>query len=139
LPTGSFAYSAGLESSINFKLIESQFGLRNYLYSFLQQVVSFDFSFINSIYNLKDPNLNEDLIKISEEYNASLLTYPLHKASMIQAKNWNKLLITFYPDLNLGEVDTWFSDNAVPLHYLLAFCLSLKRAGFSIQEIKEMH
>lgn len=139
LPTGSFAYSAGLESSINFKLIDSQFGLRNYFYSFLQQVVSFDFPFINSVYSLEEPDLNEDFANIAADYDASLLTPTLHKASLIQAKNWNKLLITFYPDLNLGEITDWFSDHELPLHYLMAFSLNLKRVGFSIQDIKEMH
>lgn len=35
LPTGSFAYSYGLESSITFGLLKTETAFRAYLYSFL--------------------------------------------------------------------------------------------------------
>lgn len=139
LPTGSFAYSMGLESSITFGLIKNQFELRNYLYSFLQQIVSADFPFINSCFKLGAPDLNNQLLKIGEEYDAFLFTPTIYKASITQAKNWNKLLMTFYPDAKLQQIDDWFSSNNLPLHYLIVFSLSLKRVGFSLDEAREMH
>ena len=48
LPTGSFAYSYGLESSVTFGLLRTEAELRAYLYSFLQQVVGFELPFITS-------------------------------------------------------------------------------------------
>lgn len=139
LPTGSFAYSLGLESSITFELISTQSELRHYLYSFLQQIVSADFPFINSCFLQGISDLDEQLLMMGEAYDAFLLTPTIYKSSLIQAKNWNKLLGTFYPEAALNEIEDWFSANDVPFHYLFAFSLGLKRAGFSLEEVREMH
>ena len=139
LPTGSFAYSMGLESSITFGLIKDSFGLRSYLYTFLQQTVSFDYPFINSCLALQFPDLNEELKKITKAYDTLMLVPATRKASLVQAKNWNKLFASFYPEAGILEIKEWFIREDVPLHYLFAFALSLKRGKFSMIDIKRMH
>jgi len=134
LPTGSFAYSYGLESSLTFGVITSQFGLRNYLYSYLQQVASFELPFIHSCF--QQPELSETLRPLAEEYDALQLVPPLHRASIVQGRNWLKLLTSFYPALHLDAISAWFAGQAIPLHFVPAFALSLQRAGFERREVQ---
>jgi len=129
LPTGSFAYSYGLESSITFGLIDTPFKLRNYLYAYLQQVASLELPFINSCFTL--PEYSAEIYQMAEEYDAQLLVPTLHRASLVQGKNWLKLLTTFYPDAGLTELITWVGAQEIPLHFTLGFALSLRRAGFA--------
>ncbi|MCC9135257.1 urease accessory protein UreF [Pontibacter silvestris] len=139
IPTGSFAYSYGLESSLTFGLVKNLFGLRNYLYSFLQQVVSLEFPFMNSCYKIELPDLGECLKVIAEEYDAMMLVPTIHKASTVQGKNWLKLLESFYPDAGMGEIKIWFEKQKLPLHFVLVFTLCLKRVGFTLQDIQAMY
>ncbi|QCR23194.1 urease accessory protein UreF [Pontibacter sp. SGAir0037] len=139
IPTGSFAYSYGLESSITFGLINSQFGLRNYLYSYLQQVASMEIPFINSVFELVQPEMEQELQTMAAEYDAMMLVPAIHKASVVQAKNWLKLLKLFYPDAGMGAVKEWFSVLEIPMHYTLVFALCLKKIGFSLQDVQTMY
>ncbi|HEX8348957.1 MAG TPA: urease accessory UreF family protein [Hymenobacter sp.] len=139
IPTGSFAYSYGLESSITFGLLKTPFGLRNYLYSYLQQVASMELPYINSCGKLASPDLGDELRDLTESYDAMMLVPTLHRASLVQGKNWLKLLESFYPAAQLRELNTWFSTKSLPLHFTLVFALGLKRAGFSIQDLQTMY
>jgi urease accessory protein len=137
IPTGSFAYSYGLESSIIFGLVKNQFGLRNYLYSFLQQVTSMEIPFLNSCFQW--PELNRKLVRIAEEYDAMMLVPTMQKASITQAKNWLRLLTSFYPEADLPEINHWFQLQNLPLHFPFAFALSLQRIGFSLPDAQTMY
>ncbi|WP_114781285.1 urease accessory protein UreF [Botryobacter ruber] len=139
IPTGAFAYSYGLESSITFGLIKNQFGLRNYLYAFLQQAVSMEVPFINSVFKLEQEDLNEQLAQIAEAYDAMMLVPVLHKASLVQAKNWLRLLATFYPEAGLTEIGAWFREQELAMHFVPVFALCLKRTGFSVQDAQGMY
>ncbi|WP_185280785.1 urease accessory protein UreF [Hymenobacter sp. NBH84] len=132
LPTGSFAYSYGLESSATFGLLPDSGALRNYLYSFLQQVVSLEFPFLNSCFHL--PENTQALHDLAAEYDAQLLVPPLHRASLVQASNWLRLLVSFYPTAGLAELSSWFA--GLPLHFVPAFALSLRRVGFGLDEAR---
>ena len=138
IPTGSFAYSYGLESSITFGLLKTPFGLRNYLYSYLQQVASMELPFINSCGKLALAGLGPELRDIAEAYDAMMLIPTLHRASLVQGKNWLKLLESFYPAARLQNLGTWFSDEQLPLHFTLLFALGLTRAGFAIPDLQTM-
>lgn len=132
LPTGSFAYSYGLESSLTFGLVCTETEFRAYLYSFLQQVVSFELPFITSAINLPD----EELESILTEYDAQLLVPALHRASLTQGKSWLKLLATFYPEARLAELGHELARQELPAHFGPLFGLSLGRTGFWIADIQ---
>ena len=134
LPTGSFAYSYGLESSATFGLLPSPGALRNYLYSFLQQVVSLEFPFINSCFQVAEGT--DKLRNLLIEYDAQLLVPPLHRASLVQASNWLRLLASFYPTADLSGVSAWAAEWELPLHFVPAFALSLRRVGFGLDEAR---
>ncbi|WP_162053190.1 urease accessory protein UreF [Pontibacter pamirensis] len=139
IPTGSFAYSYGLESSITFGLIQNQFELRNYLYAFLQQVVSMEFPFMNSCFWLQEPELQEELYTIAEEYDAMMLVPVIHKASVVQGKNWLRLLESFYPEASMQHIREWFTEKELPLHFVLVYALCLKRVNFTLEDVQTMY
>ncbi len=126
LPTGSFAYSYGLESSLTFGLIKTEPEFRAYLYSFLQQAVGFELPFITSAITVALDNL----APLLNEYDAQLLTPALHRASLTQGKNWLKLLATFYPEAGLAKLNYELARQQLPAHFVPLFGLSLGRAGF---------
>lgn len=132
LPTGSFAYSYGLESSLTFGLVRTETEFRAYLYSFLQQAVGFELPFITSAAHLAEA----ELASLFTEYDAQLLTPPLHQASLTQGKNWLKLLATFYPEAGLTELGHELARQQLPAHFVPLFGLSLGKAGFAVADIQ---
>jgi urease accessory protein len=132
LPTGSFAYSYGLESSLNFGLLRTETELRAYLYSFLQQIVGFELPFISSAAHATGSGLESLLL----EYDAQLLTPALHRASLTQGKNWLRLLATFYPEAGLNELSDALTHRTLPAHFVPLFGLSLGRTGFALADIQ---
>ena len=132
LPTGSFAYSYGLESSITFGLLQTETELRAYLYSFLQQVMGFEIPFITSAAHIAPA----DLPTLLTEYDAQLLIPALHRASLTQGKNWLKLLATFYPEAGLVELGEELAQRQLPGHLVPLFGLSLGRVGFALTDIQ---
>ena len=130
LPTGSFAYSYGLESSLTFGLLATEVEFRAYLYSFLQQVVSFELPFITSAAAGADP------APLLLEYDAQLLVPALHRASLTQGKSWLKLLATFYPAANLEALGADLARQALPAHFVPLFGLTLARVGFATADLQ---
>jgi urease accessory protein len=137
IPTGSFAYSYGLESSVTFGLIRTGSELRHYLYSFLQQAASLELPFLLSCCH--HASLDAGLRLLAEEYDALLLVPALHRASLAQAKNWLRLLESFYPGAGLPEISAWHAQAALPLHFVPAFGLALTRLEFSPADIQTMY
>ncbi|MGI4736295.1 MAG: urease accessory protein UreF [Janthinobacterium lividum] len=132
LPTGSFAYSFGLESSLTFGLLKTETDFRAYLYSFLQQVVGFELPFITSA---AQANFT-DFPTLLTEYDAQLLAPALHRASLTQGKSWLKLLDTFYPETRLVAVGHELAQQQLPAHFVPLFGLSLGRASFALADIQ---
>ncbi len=135
LPTGSFAYSYGLESSLTFGLIKTETEFRAYLYSFLQQAVGFELPFITSAAQVSFT----DLPTLLTEYDAQLLAPALHRASLTQGKNWLKLLATFYPAAGLAELGRELARQGLPAHFVPLFGLSLGRVEFEIGDIQSTY
>ncbi|QKG57139.1 hypothetical protein GKZ68_11155 [Hymenobacter sp. BRD128] len=132
LPTGSFAYSYGLESSLTFGLVRTETEFRSYLYSFLQQAVGFELPFITSASDLAEA----ELANLFTEYDAQLLTPALHQASLTQGKNWLKLLTTFYSEVGLAELGRELARQQLPAHFVPLFGLSLTKTGFALADIQ---
>ena len=137
IPTGSFAYSYGLESSLTFGLVNTPFDLRNHLYSYLQQAGSAELPFIHSAFHLTEKS--PEFKAVAEEYDAQLLVPALYKASAVQGRNWLKLLATFYPEAALETIAQWFASQEIPPHFTLVFTLALRRVGFELKELQGMY
>lgn len=132
LPTGSFAYSYGLESSLTFGLLRTETEFRAYLYSFLQQAVGFELPFVTSAAQAPPGDLGALLLA----YDAQLLTPSLYQASLTQGKNWLKLLATFYPEAGLTELGHALARRELPAHFVPLFGLSLGKTGFAVADIQ---
>ena len=132
LPTGSFAYSYGLESSITFGLLRTETEFRAYLYSFLQQAMGFEIPFLTAAAQSD----RHDLTTLLLEYDAQLLTPALHRASLTQGKNWLKLLDTFYPEAGLAQLGQELAQQEIPAHFVPLFGLSLGKTGFAVADIQ---
>ena len=132
LPIGSFAYSYGLESSLTFGLLRTETEFRAYLYSFLQQAVSFELPFATSAATVPA----EELATLLTEYDAQLLAPSLHRASLTQGKNWLKLLAAFYPAAGLAELTQELTRRQLPGHLVPLFGLSLGRVGFALPDMQ---
>lgn len=132
LPTGSFAYSYGLESSVTFGLVRTESEFRAYLYSFLQQAVSFELPFLTDAARLSAAELPTLLL----EYDAQLLAPALHRASLTQGKSWLKLLASFYPEAQLEALGETLARQQLPLHFVPLLGLSLGRVGFAIADVQ---
>lgn len=139
LPTGGFAYSYGLESSRTFGLIRNAAGLRNYLYSYLQQIISLDVPFLSTCFAAEWPTDTDALRHIVEEYDAMLLVPALHRASLAQSKNWLRLLSTFYPESGLGHLSAEFKAQSIPLHFVPVLALCLRQLGYSCTELHTLY
>ena len=134
IPTGSFAYSCGLESSSSLGLIRDEAGLRNYLYAYLQQAASLEIPFLNSCFQ---PNTNR--AEMAAEYDAQLLVPALHRASATQGRTWLKLLAGFYPDAGIERITLWFAAEEVPPHLTLALGWGLRAAGYALPETRTLY
>ncbi|SNR42418.1 MULTISPECIES: urease accessory protein UreF [Hymenobacter] len=139
IPTGSFAYSYGLEASITFGLVTNAFGLRNYLYAYLQQVSSMELPVMTSCFRLAGQELGNEFLVLAEEYDAQMLVPALHKASVVQGRNWLKLLVSFYPTAGLQALGEWFVQHQQPQHFTLLFTLALQKAGFQLPDLQTMY
>ena len=134
IPTGSFAYSYGLESSISLGLVHDDAGLRNYLYAYLQQAASLEIPFLNSCFH---PDTNP--AEMAAEYDAQLLVPALHRASAVQGRTWLKLLAGFYPEADIEAITQWFAAEELPPHFTLALGLGLRAAGYALPEIRTLY
>ncbi|MBC8084091.1 MAG: hypothetical protein H7Z21_12855 [Hymenobacter sp.] len=137
LPTGSFAYSYGLESSLTFGLVKTPGDFRQHLYAYLQQAASLELPFMHACFTL--PESGEDLHRLAEEYDAQLLVPALRRASIAQGKTWLQLLTSFYPAARLPEISAWFVARQLPLHFTLSFALALQRAGFVLPDLQAVY
>ncbi|NML65590.1 hypothetical protein HHL22_10270 [Hymenobacter sp. RP-2-7] len=132
LPTGSFAYSYGLESALTFGLLRTETEFRAYLYSFLQQAVSLELPFLTSAATAPVEALGPLLL----EYDAQLLVPALHRASVTQGKSWLKLLATFYPEAGLETLGATLARQELPAHFGPLFGYTLGRVGFPVADLQ---
>jgi urease accessory protein len=137
LPTGAFAYSYGLESSLTLGLIADETELRHYLYAYLQQAAGLEIPFVNSCFQLDLSDEAERRLMVLE-YDAMLLIPALHRASTAQGRSWLKLLISFYPSPELLALHDWFADPRCPPHFTLVFALGLRQAGLTLTDVQTM-
>ncbi len=135
LPTGAFAYSSGLESSLTLGLIRDDSGLRHHLYAGLQQAGGFELPFLASCASLAP---GDELREIVEIYDAQLLVPAVARASVVQGRTWLKLLRSFYPDADLDVLGDWFAAHDLPTHFTPMVALTLHRVGCSLSEMQTL-
>lgn len=89
LPVGGYAYSNGLEYAVKSGLIASVKELQLYLKDYTVQVLHYEMPYVKSAFEANDA---QQLLQVSEHYNASLLNPLIKKAGLILGNNWLRLL-----------------------------------------------
>ena len=131
LPVGGFAFSSGLEAAVKSGMVSTRPSLVRYLKGVLKQWGAFELPFIGSFYNDGSP---EELLR----YDRMLLTQAMRKASIDQARGWRRVFADFFPALSTEGILTRFVDAGAAVHYVPLYALSLKMAGATEEQIKEL-
>lgn len=128
LPVGGFAYSFGLECAIRQGLLTKSESVTDYLHTYAQQVISFDFPFVSSAYKMEDL---DNAANLFSAYEAMLLNPMVRKANGVMGKNWLKLFCRMYALEDLekrASMEKWWCD------FPVIFGICCKQIGLSYQE-----
>ncbi len=137
LPVGGFVYSMGMESAVKTKLVNNEEDLIRYLSTYIDQLISFEFPFIDATYAFWDsPNAWKSLIK---DYHAMLMNPFLEKSSLVLGKNWLRLYTNLYDSKDMGHFSKHIKGKNIPLHFTVIFGLITKAMGVTEQEAREVY
>lgn len=137
LPTGSYAFSNGLESAYHLGLFESPASLGDFLRCTVEAVACGEIPFVESCYAIEGDGWQQvgDMLAWYE----AMVTAPsvLH-ASLVTGKNWLRLLEEMYEQAGLGALRQRLLADRLPLHFTIVFALSLKEIGFELEQVKRL-
>jgi len=134
-PVGGFAYSYGLESAIKHNLISNGEGLREYLRSFSEQLLTFDFPFVTAAHNQTIASLDsEEIQNLILTYKAMLLNPPLSKAGCVIGRNWLKICKQITNSFLLDETEDMFQKHQLTFEFPIVFGLSMQATNFTLSQ-----
>lgn len=128
LPVGGFAYSYGLESAVRHGLLINQDQVANYLQTYAEQILSFDFPFVSDSYYLDDMS---QVAVLFQDYEAMLLNPLVKKANGVIGKNWLRLFSKLYA---LEDVETRATKEKWPCDFPVVFGICAKKLGLDYHE-----
>lgn len=138
-PVGGFAYSYGLESAVKHGFISNQDDLREYLITYSEQLISFDFPFIASAHALDKLNLNGYQIReLLTSYEAMLLNPPIRKASCVMGKNWLKICKQLNQTTLIEDLDTLFMKEQFSYEFPIVYGCSMNHLNFSLPKTLQL-
>lgn len=137
LPTGSYAFSNGLEGAYHLGLLDSSTALEEFLHCALEAVVCGEIPFVQSCFALGEKD-GRELEDIAVYYDAMLTAPSVLHASLVTGKNWLRLLDGMYKNAGLAALRQRFVAGELPLHFTLVFALSLQRIGFVLEQAKRL-
>jgi len=136
LPIGGFVYSMGMESAIKSKLLQNETDLKRYLMVYTNQLISFDFPFLEAGYTLaKTPKKWNSLITT---YRAMLMNPNLEKSALVLGKNWTRLLFSLYKNDEVLHFKKQLEKQQIPLYYTLVFGMCMSVLNVSQKEARSM-
>lgn len=135
-PVGGFVYSMGMESAIKSKLLTNQEELTRYLKTYIDQVLSFEFPFLNAAY--ESYGNKEKWKEIYDAYHAMLMNPMLEKSSLVLGKNWLKIMEQLYPTVQVSELRNELKKQGLSFHFTLVFGALLAAINTSLEEAKEL-
>jgi urease accessory protein len=128
LPVGGFTYSYGLESAVRHGLLTQKESVSNYLLTYSEQVLSFDFPFVSSSYLWEE---SKDVSVLFSTFEAMLLNPWVRKASGVVGKNWLKLCAMVY---HLEELEARAAKEKWAYDFPIVFGICAKKIGLQYQE-----
>jgi urease accessory protein len=135
LPTGGYAFSAGLESAARLGMLRDGDDLRRYFLHVLDQFANAELPYLNACWTV-DNNLG--LRALIEELDALLAIPVIHRASAIQGRGWLSILRVLYPDAGIDAFAAWLAELALPTHYLICVGAGLRRAGWECPDVRRL-
>ena len=134
-PVGGFAYSYGLESAIKHNLISSSEGLREYLLTFSEQLIAFDFPFVAAAHQQSVTSINAaDLKILLQAYKSMLLNPPLAKAGCVMGRNWLKICKQITNSYLLDATEEVFQKEQLTFEFPIVFGLSMQATNFTLAQ-----
>ncbi len=131
LPVGGFAFSNGLEAAVKSGIVASQKDLAGYLKTSLRQWASFDIPFLNSIYD----GCSAELL---QRYDRMMLSPSMRKGSIAQGRGWLRIFKELFPAHPVTAFRQQLKAAGIPTHWLPLMVLSLKSAGATVGQIREL-
>ncbi|ABG58534.1 urease accessory protein UreF [Cytophaga hutchinsonii] len=134
-PVGGFAYSYGLESAVKHNLISDGKGLREYLLTFSEQLIAFDFPFIAAAHQQSITSINiADLKSLLQVYKSMLLNPPLSKAGCVMGRNWLKICKQITNSYLMDETEEVFRKENLTFEFPIVFGLSMQASNFTLSQ-----
>jgi urease accessory protein len=150
-PSGSFAFSNGLESLAKLGYVKSMEGFRQYLACHLEQIASAESPFLNSAFaaatlpararTVPAPGparFPEAFAAIAREWDAWVFLPSPRRASLSQGQAWSRAMEASRVEPAVHAVRPWFAENGLPLHFLMAFAATLAAAGFALADAQDL-
>lgn len=131
LPVGGFAFSNGLEAAVKSGMVASRPELESYLKTALRQWAAFELPFLNSFY---EESSSEVLLR----YDRMMLSPSMRKGSIAQGRGWLRIFAELFPHLSTDGFKKRLKTAAVPPHGLPLIVLSLKSAGATVGQVREL-
>lgn len=135
-PIGGFVYSLGMESAIKFGHVQTSDEVYRYLLTCLDQIISFDFPFIEAGYTYQ--NEPEEWKHIVNTYEAMLINPNIYKSSVVLGKNWIKLVTSLHEYERLTEIMDHFDQHRLPFHQVIVLGLGSAALGISADKVREI-
>ncbi len=161
-PSGSFAFSNGLESLAKLGYLKTMPDFRQYLSCHLEQFASAELPFLNSAFAATDPPAMpapamagsepasasiattripaapETFADVAREWDAWVFLPAQRRASLSQGQAWSTALEAARGDECVVQVRPWFARHGLPLHFLMALAAGLRAAGFSLDDGRQL-
>ena len=137
LPIGGFVYSMGMESAIKSKLLQNEEDLKRYLIAYSDQLISFEFPFLEA--GFQEINQPKKWDQITSAYQAMLMNPNLEKSALVLGKNWSRLLFTLYTNEKVTKLKNQLKEEQTPLYFTIVFGMFMSVLNISIAEARSMY
>ena len=140
LPTGAFAYSAGLEAMIEFGFIKNADQLGDYIFEIVRQTIAFELPFLYKFYHSDFINESEQVKELLQNYDASFVSSGMYEGSLTLGKNWIRIMEDV---LQLGSyaflIEKFLNQHQLKKHYLYLMAMCFRELGYDTGKIYLFH
>ncbi|EPG0370384.1 urease accessory protein UreF [Photobacterium damselae] len=134
LPIGSFAFSNGLESAIQLKIVNDEYSLKDYIMVCLRKNVSLDGVYINHAYKAAKKRNLQCLLYIEKSYRAKIIG----KEQQLMSSRVGQKLATLFLNINdsklLNEFLFLHQDNKDDLSHAIIHSIICRQLSLSEEE-----
>ena len=134
-PTGSFAFSNGLEALAKSGHIQDMRSFSSYLHSYLIQLSEADLAFMNSIFEVDEGEFETRLYPILTNWHAFIQVETMRRANILLGENWLNLIASVYSPDGMERLRSFFDTEHRPAYFTIVFPLLLKMIGCDLMTI----